>query len=425
MKKIPLLNHCCMAAAFLLAAFACAAQDEPRHHEHKHKREENRFLFLVDTSAAMHIYSNAVVENVSRLLDSDMSGEFRKGDTIGLWTYNNTLHPEYPMQVWSKEDKDIISTEMAAYLRARRYEQRSHLDKVLPSLENVIKNSQRVTIIWISDGEASMHGTPFDKEINGLQKKYAHELRAAHKPAVVVLAGRDGAIYDYTINYPGLVAIPHTAYPEKALETNAPVAAAATASPPENNPEPKLRVGPSIFISGPPHIVPTAASLPAPAPAPATPPVPVAAPAPQPQPVVPAPAPVVPIPVTPAPIVKQPAPVSITPLPVSAPPIATAPPPPQHEAPAVVATPAPKEIPVAPTQPKTVTVDKPPAPPAPVAVPETSVAAVNPPARSQLALFVMAFSLLTIALSLVVFLIRRSRGAPPPSLISQSIDRPR
>lgn len=423
MKKIPLLNHYFMAAAFLLAAFACAAQDEPRHHEHKHRQEENRFLFLVDTSAAMHIYSNAVVENVSRLLDSDMSGEFRKGDTIGLWTYNNTLHPEYPMQVWSKEDKDIISTELAAYLRARRYEQRSHLDKVLPSLENVIKNSQRVTIIWISDGEASMHGTPFDKEINGLQKKYAHELRAAHKPAVVVLVGRDGAIYDYTINYPGLVAIPHTAYPEKILETNAPVAAAATASPPENNPEPKLRVGPSIFISGPPHIVPTAAPLPAPAPAPAAPPV--AAPPPQPQPVVPAPAPVVPIPVTPAPIVKQPAPVSITPLPVSAAPIATATPPPQHEAPAVVATPAPKEIPVAPTQPKTVTVDKLPAPPTPVAAPEISVAAVNPPARSQLALFVMAFSLLTIALSLVVFLIRRSRGAPPPSLISQSIDRPR
>ena len=37
----------------------------------------------------------------------------------------------------------------------------------------------------------------------------------------------------------------------------------------------------------------------------------------------------------------------------------------------------------------------------------------------------MAFSLLTIAVVLVVFLIRRSRSAPQPSLITQSIDRPR
>jgi hypothetical protein len=37
----------------------------------------------------------------------------------------------------------------------------------------------------------------------------------------------------------------------------------------------------------------------------------------------------------------------------------------------------------------------------------------------------MAFSLLTIAVVLVVFLVRRSRKAPQPSLISQSIDRPR
>jgi hypothetical protein len=40
-------------------------------------------------------------------------------------------------------------------------------------------------------------------------------------------------------------------------------------------------------------------------------------------------------------------------------------------------------------------------------------------------MFVMAFSLLTIAVVLVVFLVRRSRGGSQPSLISQSIDRPR
>jgi hypothetical protein len=43
----------------------------------------------------------------------------------------------------------------------------------------------------------------------------------------------------------------------------------------------------------------------------------------------------------------------------------------------------------------------------------------------QVALFVIAFSLLVIAVVLVVFLVRRSRGHASPSLISQSIDRGR
>jgi len=45
-----------------------------------------------------------------------------------------------------------------------------------------------------------------------------------------------------------------------------------------------------------------------------------------------------------------------------------------------------------------------------------------PSSTDHLALLVIAFSLLTIAAVLVIFLIRRSRT--PPSLISQSMNRP-
>jgi hypothetical protein len=64
-------------------------------------------------------------------------------------------------------------------------------------------------------------------------------------------------------------------------------------------------------------------------------------------------------------------------------------------------------------------------PPAPAAARNAPVAAIAPPGGAPLALYVMAFSLLTIAVVLVVFLIRRLRKAPQASLISQSIDRPR
>jgi hypothetical protein len=64
--------------------------------------------------------------------------------------------------------------------------------------------------------------------------------------------------------------------------------------------------------------------------------------------------------------------------------------------------------------------------PPPVIVPlppNQPVANIGSSGTTQLALFIMAFSLLTIAVVLVVFLLRRSRSAPQPSLITQSIDR--
>jgi hypothetical protein len=70
----------------------------------------------------------------------------------------------------------------------------------------------------------------------------------------------------------------------------------------------------------------------------------------------------------------------------------------------------------------------------PVTNPSTAVARSSPPlaapaavampsASDHIALLLIAISLVIIALVLVIFLIRRSRT--PPSLISQSMNRPR
>ena len=202
------------ALPLLLAAFFCAAPPLPADAAPPTaKRHESRFLFIVDTSAAMRGCSNASVQGVIDLLASDMKGELRKGDTIGLWTYNEQLSTEYPMQVWSTEDKSAIMDEMAAYLRGRRYGKRAHLENVMPALGQVIKNSERLAVILISDGSGLIQGTPYDREINLLQKKYARDLRSAHQPFVTVLAVRDGVVFDYIINYPGWVAIPHIPTP--------------------------------------------------------------------------------------------------------------------------------------------------------------------------------------------------------------------
>jgi hypothetical protein len=421
MKKISALRQLLLAAALFLAVPPCLAKVPPQ--------PENRFLFIVDTAAAMRGCSNQVVQNVVELLDSDMRGEFRQGDTIGLWTYNDKLHTDFPMLVWSKGNKSTIAADIAVFLQGRRYEKRAHLENVMPALNLVIKSSERITVIFVYDGTGLIQGTPFDKDINDLQKKYARELRAAHRPFVTVLAARDGAVYDYTINYPGWVAIPHTANPEKPV---APVAPIVVVAPPVPVVPPKPRPMRSLIMSRATNTVPVAAPTAAPVVVAAPPLVVTPAPAPQPvAPVVTAPAPQTVVAPAPAPAPQPAVVVAVAPVPTPAPPQTQPTPPPvvaqQNPAP-VIETPPPQTPPPAS---ETVPEQPPPAAPvvaaAPVApVAQNALAAGVPPAgNTPLALFIVAFSLLTIAVVLVVFLVRRSRHTPRPSLISQSIDRPR
>lgn len=369
----------------LLAAllFACPAVRAER-------QDENRFLLIIDTSASMRGYSNEIVQAVADLMNSDMRGEFRKGDTLGLWTYSDHLNTDFPMQVWSRRDKDAILEGMIEYLQDKTFEKQARLDKVMPDLKRVVKASDRFTAILIFDGETRIHGTPFDKQINALEKRYSADLRAAHQPFMLMLASRRGTIFDYTINYPGSLALPHMARDEPPPATNAPVAATTPAT---NAPPAKPKPLRSLIMSAvKPAEVPT--NPPAPAIVPAPPPVaahPIAA-------------------ASPTPSVNrgspEPAPPAVQPEPVK-----------QIQP---VAAPAPAPAAVAPPVPQT-----PPSAPTPIVAQTTTPAVPTPSGGSQLALFIIAFSLLAIALALVVFLVKRSRASHEPSLISQSINRPR
>lgn len=391
MKHFPTLSWLFCAAALVLAALPGRADDAPK----VSKQPENRFLFVIDNSHSMRGYAKAVAQSVVDLMNSDMRGEFRQGDTLGLWLYNDRLDPQYPMQVWSKSDKDAILTQMATYLLAISYEKFAHFDKVMPALNKVIKGSERITIILISDGSSSVHGTPFDKDIRKLQKKYERELRAAGEPLITVLAARDGAVFDYTINYPGPVAIPHTANPEEPVVTNAPAAPVAAVPVPATNAPPKPLH--SIILSHHTNVVDETDE-------PLT-PVPVATPTlSHSVKVVPAPPPVVSVATPP---LTQPAIIS-TPPPV----VAQTNPPPAAEIPVVHAPAA------------TISANEQPPPTSPPVAQNIPAADVTPTSASPLALFAMAFLLLALAALLVVILIRRSRHAPQSSLISQSIDRP-
>jgi hypothetical protein len=396
LRRIPAAGPLWVLAAILLATSWSRAEDPPP----QRRRMENRFLFVIDTSSAMKSRTNGVEEAVIGLLESGMKGQLRKGDTIGVWTYSDRLNADFPMQIWSEKRQDDIVIEVRDHLRELHYEKRSHLDKVLPEIGKIVSHSERVTVILIFDGADLIKGTAFDKDINALHKQYAREFKNAHAPFVTLLAARNGAVFDYTINYPNTVVVPLTADPLPPPETNmlppvvvSPPPAVIPLPPAEPKP-PKRRI--EITLSGsnfahnaavpPPAAAPSEAVVtPAPAPAPA----PSPAPAPAPPVVTNAPAPAVA-----APVAAQAVNTHVV-LPEPAPP-----------------TPAPRVEAKAP-------------PPAPASAAVVMPAVPPASAGQQVAMFITAFSLLTIAVVLVLFLVRRSRGAAQPSLISQSIDRPR
>ena len=457
-----------LLAAFLLSfiiyhlSFPLRAQPPPQ--------TENRFLFILNTSSAMRPMSNGLQQAVLGLLQSRMQGQMRDGDTFGFWTYDDRLHADFPMQVWSNKNQGAILQAVSGYLAEARYGKPPHLEKVLPAARRLIQESRVITLLFVFDGSETMRGTGFDKDINDLHKESGRQMRADNIPFVTVLAARNGKVFDYRVRTPASVSLPQTAGFFKPAETNAvPAVAAATPPPPAvvppKPPEPRhleivLRPTPLPNTNPPPVAL---AATPEPA-APRK-PEPVIPPAPPPVESAPAEPAKVPVatpaadlsnPHSPNPnlnpnpvIAPEPPPPAVAPMgragsPLPAAPPGNPPPPINHtEAAPVVppptppleATPEPSPAPPAnPSNPpssakaaegrqsplSSVALAKeeirPAAHPAPLAAP---AAVVLPSPRDHVALLVIAFSMVTIAAVMVLILIRRSRT--PPSLISRSL----
>ena len=216
-------------------------------------REENRFLFVVETSLPMSRMSKAAAETVRELIGSGVQGQMQPGDTFGLWTFNEQLSAEFPMQQWTPAGSEKFAQDAFDYLKKKRFEKKAVLLTVLKPLSPVIKSSRAITVILISAGSEPMRGTPFDQEINSIYPVYASELREAKLPFVTILVGRNGKWVAHSVNSslgpiqipnPPIVPVPVVSRPATNLATLLPTAA----TNPIAKPKP---VVPNIIIAKP------------------------------------------------------------------------------------------------------------------------------------------------------------------------------
>lgn len=180
-----------ICAVFVLLGVAVIAAPE---------KQGGRFLFLVEISAAMDANKVALRKTLHSILESGLDGQMQYGDTIGLWTYNDKLNASFPMVYWRREHIQDITNAVDFFMGKQKFVHHTDFSKVMPMLQNVIKPSQKLTIIWISTGNDKITGTPFDSAIDELHKEFRDDFRKQRIPFVTLLAVRKGAISDFTVN---------------------------------------------------------------------------------------------------------------------------------------------------------------------------------------------------------------------------------
>jgi hypothetical protein len=223
----------------LMAAFAFSARAQ--------MLSSNRWLIIADTSFSMGRRDQAMQVAVQNMLLSGMSGQLRRGDTIGLWIFNDDLYTgRFPLQIWMPEGRQTIALRVLEFLKRQRYEKDTRFDKVITAVNRLAANSDTLTVILITDGDEKIAGTPFDKPINASFKQDHGYQKKVRAPFIVALRAQGGKLVDYTVTlapwpvkFPPLPPEPAPAVVEKIEPPAQPTPA----------PAPKLIV-PSLILSG-------------------------------------------------------------------------------------------------------------------------------------------------------------------------------
>src|SRR5690242_11236430 len=83
----------------------------------------NRFLLVVETSRAMLHRADPMAQTLQELLGSGMARQARRGDSVGVWTFNEELYSGVlPLQEWTPEQQKAITQRVVGFLRAQKFE---------------------------------------------------------------------------------------------------------------------------------------------------------------------------------------------------------------------------------------------------------------------------------------------------------------
>src|SRR4029079_9229347 len=95
----------------------------------------NRWLVVFDVSRGMESRSEAVMQIAVGFVQSGANGQMRRGDTLGIWFFNETLMVgHFPLQEWRPESANEIAHKLAGFLQTVPYQKEPHLEAVTPDM---------------------------------------------------------------------------------------------------------------------------------------------------------------------------------------------------------------------------------------------------------------------------------------------------
>jgi hypothetical protein len=205
-KSLACLLALLVAATFLPALHAQTSQ--PQRHV------ENRVLLIFDTSSAMKKRLPDEVRGIKRLFALTLSSQLQRGDTIGIWTFDQNLRTgEFPLQYWQPEDINTICSNVITFVEKHHYSKTTSYEKLMPKLISVMESSPRLTTLIFCDGETPIKGTPVDNAINGIFQKNESLMRKDREPYVLVFRTQFGKDVGSTINTAVTINVPQFPLP--------------------------------------------------------------------------------------------------------------------------------------------------------------------------------------------------------------------
>jgi hypothetical protein len=193
-KKSPFASRWCLAAllALLWPAGAFAQADEPA-----------RWLLVFEVSPAMQKRLPATAEVLKNFFNSSAGGELHEGDSIGVWTCDQKLHTgQAPLTTWQAAQTAEVTSNLLGFLKSRKPAGTAQLTAMQPTLNTVVADSSRLTVVIFCTGESDLTAPPYSAGINQNFLDARAERKKNKLPFVVVLRSAAGKYVGCTVNYP-------------------------------------------------------------------------------------------------------------------------------------------------------------------------------------------------------------------------------
>lgn len=201
----------------------------------------NRYLLVVETSHSMQRRAEGLAQTIESILSSAMASQARRGDSLGVWTFNEELMAgRFPLQHWSPDAQKAITERIVSFLKEQKLEKGARFDRVIPAVDRLVKNSGFISVILVCVGDEEIHGTPFDQRINEFFRTWRVKQQESGRPFVVALRAQGGHFVECAMNpapWP-------TELPALPKELNIPL------PPPPVVSAPKTSSVPPLIISG-------------------------------------------------------------------------------------------------------------------------------------------------------------------------------